>query len=80
MKTEKGGELNMNRIRKSFSLILILCMTAVMIPLSGIMVSADEGETNPRVYVDGVKIETDVDPYIVNDRTLVPVALIVNYI
>ena len=70
----------MKYIRKRLPLFLILCMTVVMIPFSGIMASADEVETNPRVYVDGVKIETDVDPYIVNDRTLVPVALIVNYL
>ena len=70
----------MNILKKSLSLLLILCMTAVLIPLAGLTASADEGETNPRIYIDGQKIQTDVDPYIVNDRTLVPVALIVNHL
>ncbi len=70
----------MDIMRKSLTAILIICMTVVLIPLAGLTAHAEEGETNPRIYVDGQKIETDVDPYIVNDRTLVPVALIVNYL
>lgn len=70
----------MELLRKSLTAFLIVCMTAVFIPLAGLTANAEEGETNPRIYVDGQKIETDVDPYIVNDRTLVPVALIVNFL
>ena len=70
----------MKRLRKSIPILLIICMTVFLIPFAGITAFGEEGETNPRIYIDGQKIETDVDPYIANDRTLVPVALIVNYL
>ena len=75
---ERGNRMNI--LKKNLSLFLVCCMTLVFLPFMGIAASADEGETNPRIYVDGQKIETDVDPYIANDRTMVPVALIVNYL
>lgn len=61
--------------KRSFSLWLIICMTVTLIPLAGLTAAA---ATTPRIYVDGQRIETDADPYIENDRTMVPVALIVN--
>ena len=67
-------------MRKSITILLIICMTVLLFPVMGITAGAEDGETNPRIYIDGQKIETDVDPYIANDRTLVPVALIVNYL
>ena len=69
-----------NITRKSIIMLILICVTVAFIPLTVVTVSAEAGETNPRIYIDGQKIETDVDPYIVNDRTLVPVALIVNYL
>ena len=67
-------------IRKILTILLTVCITFAFLPLTVMTACAEEGETNPRIYVDGQKIEADVDPYIVNDRTLVPVALIVNFL
>ena len=79
-KHQKKGKIEMSIIRKRLSWFLVICMAIIFIPLTGLSVAAEEGETNPRIYIDGQKIETDVDPYIVNNRTLVPVALIVNHL
>ncbi|MGI6206559.1 MAG: N-acetylmuramoyl-L-alanine amidase [Anaerovoracaceae bacterium] len=65
----------MQILRKSRVLLLIVLTAAVVFALLGF--SADAA-TVPSIYINGEKIETDVDPYIVNDRVLVPVATIVN--
>lgn len=55
-------------IKSAFKiLIIIMCISLCF---SAVCVSADNEIT---LYIDGEKIETDVAPVIVNDRTLIPV-------
>ena len=67
----------MHILKKSRVLLLILIMAAAVFALLGVQSYAG---TTPSIYVNDKQIETDVDPFIANDRVLVPVATIVNYL
>lgn len=71
----KGRNLPMQILRKSRTVLLILIVAAAMLTLFSLQ---SDAASVPRIFVNDKQIETDVDPYIANDRILVPVATIVN--
>ncbi|MBQ2967315.1 MAG: hypothetical protein IJE10_04225 [Clostridia bacterium] len=55
-------------MKKCLGMFLVFCMLLALSPTSSV-VSAQQPI---RVYVNGEKIEFDVDPVLINDRTMVP--------
>ena len=52
---------------------LIAKMLIIIMCLSFCVPAVSAAETKISLYIDGERMETDVDPIIVNDRTLIPV-------